>query len=161
MHSHITTHEGVKAKGVWHIVVRDEDGAVVQEKTIENVVVVGGLTLVASALGNDLTSLTELQLNYQYLGTGTTAPTFNDSALATPTPATWKLLNSSSHSGNVLNITAFWSAGEATGTWEEFATYINGNATAGTGTMFNRLLLGAVDVLASNTLTIDGTVTFT
>jgi hypothetical protein len=160
MNRHIIQNEKVHTVGEWRVTVR-EGNKIVEVKRMRNVVTKGALTLVASAIGNDLPTLVELQANYQYLGTGTTVPTFIDTALAIPETSTWKLLNSSSHDENVLNITAFWSAGEATGTWEEFAVYINGNATAGTGTMLNRLLLGSVNVLASNSITIDGTITFT
>ena len=153
--------DNVIATGVWNITVRDADGNIVHQETRKNLVVKEGLAWVAGALGNDLTSLSEVQLNYQELGTGTTPPTFLDAGLETPDGATRKLLNSSSHIDNVLYITAFWSAGEATGTWDEFGCFINGTGVSNSGSLFNRLMLGGVIVGASNSLSVDGTVTFT
>jgi hypothetical protein len=152
--------ERVAAHGSWLITVRDERGEVVHQERRNNMVVKSGLACVAAALGNDLTSLTGVQLNYQELGTGTTAPAFANTGLETPDASTRKLLNSSSHADNVVYVTAFWAAGEATGTWEEFGLFINGTATSNSGSLFNRLLLGAVEVGATNSLSVDGEVTF-
>lgn len=117
-------------------------------------------TQVAKALANQITTKAEIAINYQELGTGSTAPANGDTGLQTPTGSTRKAISSLGYSGNVLSITCFWAAGEATGTWAEMATFINGSGTSNSGTLFNRIAL-AVVVGGSNALTVDGTVTLT
>lgn len=99
-------------------------------------------------------SLAETTISHQELGTGTTAPANTDTDLETPSVGTKKALSSISVSSNVLNITSFWAAGEATGTWREFGTFINSTV------LFNRVAIN-IAISAAQSLTIDGTITLT
>jgi hypothetical protein len=59
-----------------------------------------------------------------------------------------------------LNVLAVWAAGEATGTWTEYGTFANGTGTSNSGTMFNHVAISET-VGAGNSLSVDGTITFT
>lgn len=114
---------------------------------------------IAKALSAGIAGVAEIAINYQELGTGTTAPANGDTGLETPAGGTTrKVISSCAYSANKLEITCFWSAGEATGTWKEMATFINGTGTTNSGTLFNRIALDTT-VGASNALTVDGEIT--
>jgi len=110
------------------------------------------------ALAAQIASEAEIAINYQELGTGTTAPANGDTGLETPSAGTRQAISSLGYSSNLLTITTFWAAGAATGTWKEMATFINGTAASNSGVLFNRIALD-VTVGASNALTVDGEVT--
>lgn len=112
------------------------------------------------ALCGEIASDTEIQISHQELGTGTTTPANTDTGLQTPSAGTRKGIGSMAASGNQANFTSFWAATEATGTWREFALFINGTGTSNSGTLFNHVAIN-VTVGASDALTIDGTVTIT
>ena len=112
---------------------------------------------VAKALTANIASVNEVKITHQELGTGTNTPANTDTGLQTPSSGTRKVISSLAYSNNVIALTCFWSAGEATGTWKECATFIDGNSG---NILFNRIALD-VTVSASNALTIDGTVTLT
>jgi hypothetical protein len=59
-----------------------------------------------------------------------------------------------------MTITSFWAAGEATGTWREFGTFINGTGTTNSGVLFSRVAIN-IPITGSQSLVIDGTVTLT
>lgn len=113
---------------------------------------------VAKALAAQIASEAEIAINYQELGTGTTAPANGDTGLETPDAGTRKAISSLAYSSNLLTITTFWAAGEATGTWREMGTFINGTGASNSGTLFNRIAIN-VTVGAANALTVDGEVT--
>jgi hypothetical protein len=113
---------------------------------------------IAKAITSNLTTLTEIEITHQELGTGTTAPANGDTGLQTPSAGTRKSISSMAYSANVMNFTSFWAATEATGTWREFCLFINGTGTSNSGTVFNRVAIN-ITVGSSDALTIDGTVT--
>lgn len=112
------------------------------------------------ALTGNIAAVTEIKVTHQELGTSTTAPANGDTGLITPTGSTRKTISSSAYSSNQANFTSFWAATEATGTWREFALFMNGTGTSNSGTIFNRVAIN-ITVGASDALTIDGTVTIT
>lgn len=115
---------------------------------------------IAKALSGGIATVTEIKITHQELGTSTQAPANSDTGLITPTGSTRKIVSSMAYSSNQLNLTSFWAAGEATGTWREFGLFINGTATSNSGTLFNRISIN-ITVAAGNAMTIDGTVTIT
>lgn len=125
---------------------------------VSNIVPTVGREAIAKALAAQIASEAEIAINYQELGTGVTAPANGDTGLETPDGSTRKVISSLGYSANLLTITAFWAAGEATGTWREFATFINGTGASNSGVIFNHVAIN-VTVGASNALTIDGEVT--
>lgn len=149
-------------EGIWTITVRDLDGKIVSQTIIRNIIPTVSREQYVKALAQDLSDIAEMEITHQELGTGTTTPANGDTGLETPTGGTTrKFITSSAASSNQLNVTAFWAAGEATGTHEEFALFINGTGVSNSGILFNRVLLGGIVVDVSNSLSIDGTVTVT
>lgn len=90
-----------------------------------------------------LASINSYSLNVTHgeLGTGTTAPANNDTALMSPSDrvaTTYK-----SVTNNAVLLQFFWSDADlANGTYREFGTFIDGSATLGSGQLFNRALFG-------------------
>lgn len=152
--------ESVEMVGKWIITVRDPQGNIVSQKTIHNIVTTAGRNLIAKSLAQELSVIGDIEMSHQELGAGTTTPAVGDTGLETPTGSTRKIITSTASSGKQLNVTAFWAAGEATGTHEEFGTFINGTGASNSGTIFNHVLLSSVVVLAANSLTVDGTINF-
>ena len=113
---------------------------------------------IAKALSNNIATKAEIAINYQELGTGVTTPANSDTGLETPDGTTRKAVSSLAYSSNKVTVTCFWVAGEATGTWKELGTFINGTASSNSGTLFNHVSIDVV-VGASNSLTLDGEVT--
>jgi len=98
-----------------------------------------GRNLIAQRLASINTY--SLNITHGELGTGTVAPTNNDTALATPADrvaTTYK-----SVTNNVVLLQFFWSDADlANGTYREFGTFIDGSAALGSGQLFNRALFG-------------------
>lgn len=115
---------------------------------------------IAKALAGSITLAAEIKVNYQELGTGTNTPANGDTGLQTPTGSTRKSLSSAGYSANQLNLTSFWAVGEATGTWREFGSFINGTGSSNSGILFNRVAIN-IAVTGADALTIDGTITIT
>lgn len=127
----------------------------------KNIIPTVGRQRIAYILSGAAASLAECEINYQELGTGTSTPANGDTGLQTPAGGTTrKLISSGSYSSNVMTITSFWAAGEATGTWREFGTFINGTGTTNSGVLFSRVAIN-IPISASQSLVIDGTVTIT
>lgn len=153
--------DSIKIAGAeWWITQHDRFGNVVSRTLYSNIITTVAKTRITEALAGQMSAIAEIELNYQELGTGTTAPVAGDTGLETPTGSTRKLLSSAASSSNQLNVVAFWSAGEATGTHREYGTFINGTGVSNSGSLFNRIAINET-VGASNSLTIDGTITFT
>lgn len=127
--------------------------------TYSNIIPTISRTQILKALANQLAGISDIVINYQELGTGTNTPSNSDTGLQTPAGGTTrKLISSMAVSGIQMNVTSFWAAGEATGTWREFATFIKGTATSNSGTIFNRAAIN-ITISSIQSLTLDGTVT--
>lgn len=162
MQKHLTKYEeGAKVKGVWNFTIRDaKTGKIKRVLTYKNIIPTISRTQMTKALAADLSVIEDIEINFHELGTGVTAPANGDTGLETPDAATRGIISSSSAASNVLNLVAFFSAGIAVGTFKEFATFMNGTGTSNSGTLFNRVAID-VTVSVSETLTVDGTITFT
>lgn len=115
---------------------------------------------IAKAISGSIASINEIRITHQELGTGTSTPSNGDTGLQTPSAGTRKNISSLAYSLNQLNVASFWAAGEATGTWREYAVFINGSGTSNSGVIFNRVSIN-ITVAGSDALTLDGTVTIT
>lgn len=144
----------------WVFTVRDANGKIKSQKTYHNIIPTIAREQLTKILSANVTALSETKIQFQELGTGVTPPSNADTGLETPSGATRKPISSTSYSANVLNVFAFWAAGEATGSWTEFATFIDGTIASNSGILFNHITI-SVTVAAPDTLTVDGTVTFT
>jgi len=123
-----------------------------------NVITFAGREAVNKALAGQITSIDEIKINYEELGTGTTPPAAGDTGLETPGASTRQPISSVAASGNKLNINSFWAAGNATGTWKEYACFINGTATSNSGVIFVHVGID-ITVGSADSLVIDGTIT--
>lgn len=136
-----------------HVTIRIDDAIVAEGR---NLVVTAGLNQLASALiASDSFSATAW---YIELGTGTTVVNAGDVALVTPDTATWRVATSASVSSATATIETFYPTSVANGSWTELALFSGGNATAGSGTMFARLLTSWTKT-SSQTSTVSWTVT--
>lgn len=131
-----------------------------QKIVYKNIIPTVSRQQIAKALAGSITLAAEIKVNFQELGTGTNAPANGDTGLQTPTGSTRKALSSAGFSANQLNLTSFWAVGEATGTWREFGSFINGTSTSNSGVLFNRVGIN-ITVTGADALTIDGTITIT
>lgn len=164
----------VGIKGVWDFFVGDFFGDDFDREAakeglypwirwvrVNNIIPTVGRARLAYILSGQAASLAECEINYQELGTGTSTPANSDTGLQTPAGGTTrKLISSASNSANIMTITSFWAAGEATGTWREFGTFINGTGTTNSGILFSRVGIN-ITIGASQSLVVDGTVTIT
>jgi hypothetical protein len=123
-----------------------------------NIIPVVSRQQIGKALTGGITLVTEIKITHQELGTGTATPANSDTGLQTPVGTTRKNISSLAYSLNQINISSFWAAGEATGTWSEYAVFMNGTSTSNSGVIFNRVSI-AVTVASTDALTLDGTVT--
>jgi hypothetical protein len=130
-------------------------GRYVRMYRTHNIVPTISRTAMAAALAGVFSNIAEIEINYQELGTGTNPPANSDTALQTPSAGTRKVVSSISQSLNIISITSFWAATEATGTWREFSLFINGTATSNSGTLFNRVAMN-ITVSSTEAMTLDG-----
>lgn len=153
--------EGMKVVGIWKFTIRDaKTGEIKRIQTYKNIIPTVSRTQMTKALAADLSAIADIEINFHELGTGATAPANGDTGLETPDASTRGIISSTASSANQLNIVAFFSAGIAVGTFLEFGTFMNGTGTSNSGTLFNRVAI-SVTVSAVETLTVDGTITFT
>lgn len=127
----------------------------------ENIVPTVGRELLADAITGQLVAISDVEVNYTALGTGTTAPANGDTTLDTETFR--KTIASQTSASNVSYNTAFYTAADTNGTFYEHGIFIDGTASADSGTLFSRVLLNSpsgVAKSASETLTIEHEHTF-
>lgn len=99
---------------------------------------------------------------YIALGSNTTTPAIADTQLGTEVVR--KLQSSTTFSGAIAYVSAFFAAGEATGTHREFGLFGDGNASTASGTVNTGILYSHVaaniTVSATETLTTTFQITF-
>lgn len=101
---------------------------------VHNKIVNNGLNVFASRLSGSSTF--SAQINYTALGTNSTAVSATDSQLGTEVYR--KALSSGTFLNNIAFVETFFNPTEVTGTFEEYGNFIDGNAGADTGVLFNR-----------------------
>lgn len=105
-----------------------------------------GKSLILNRLGGD-NSYT-MNILYGEIGSGTNTPADGDTALQTPVARV--ALVDSVVASNVITLRFFFADGVlANGSYNEFGSWVDGNATIGTGKIFNRALFGSTYVKAS------------
>src|SRR3990167_7746882 len=102
---------------------------------LENLIPTTGRAAIANALTDSTPSPASLLVNYVALGTGTTAPANADTTLQTETYR--NAIASRTNSSNIGYLTGFFSATETSGTFRECGLFIEGTASANTGTLFS------------------------
>lgn len=127
----------------------------VREHKITNLITTAGRATIAQRLAND-TTYTGI-INYGALGTDNTAVSNSDTTLGTEVFR--KIVSTASDTDNVAFIDFFYSKADTNGTYEEFATFIDGTASADTGQMFTHALTGGWVKTSSESMTIACTYT--
>jgi urate oxidase len=151
--------EELKMVGIWNFKIKNQDTGEERVFVYKNLIPTVSRQQIAKALSGNIAGVTEIKITHQEMGTSTQAPANGDTGLITPTASTRKTISSLAYSSNQLSVTAFWAAGEATGTWREFGCFVNGTATSNSGVLFNRVSIN-ITVASNESLTVDGTVTF-
>jgi hypothetical protein len=132
-------------------------GLIEGQELFENITPTIGFQQLCIALSGNIATIAEIGVNYHAMGTGNNSPAAGDTQLQTE--STRKLLASKTYSGNKAYYTAFYAASEAVGSFTEIGLFINGSATANSGTLWDRSLL-AITKSNTQTLTIDYEDTF-
>ena len=147
----VYTNSSVGVRG--DVTIRIDDAIVAEGR---NLVVTAGLNQLASALiGADTFSASTWYLE---LGTGTTAVNASDTALVTPDTATWRVATVAEVSSATTTLETFYPTSVANGSWTELALFTGATATAGSGTLFARILT-SWSKTSSQTATVSWTVT--
>jgi hypothetical protein len=136
--------------GAITVTLRHEDGR--EEVSVyRNLIVNAG----RAAITNGLIGSTTAYPNYLELGTGTTAVAVTETALVTPSTATWKGIAAKTlYSTYIASFDTTYVTSEANGTFSEIGIFAGANATANTGTLFARALI-AITKTSSMTLTVN------
>ena len=145
--------EQIKATGELRITLRDENGNIKEDKTVPNLVVTVGKSVIASRL----TGTTSSVMTHMALGTSSATPTGGDTTLGTEIGASRVALATSGGvaTANVIAYSAVFNAGVGTGAVVEAGIF---NASSA-GSMLCRTTFLAVNKAASDTLTIAWSVT--
>ena len=147
----VYTNNSIGVRG--YVTVRVDDVVVAEGP---NLVVTAGLNQLASALiGADTFSASTWYLE---LGTGTTAVNAGDTALVTPDTATWRVATVAEVSSATATLESFYPTSVANGSWTELGLFTGANGTAGSGTLFARILT-SWSKTSSQTATVSWTVT--
>ena len=108
-----------------------------------------------AAITNGLIGSTTAYPNYLELGTGTTAVAVTQTALVTPSTATWKGIAAKTlYSTYIASFDTTYVTSEANGTFSEIGIFAGANATANSGSLFARALI-AITKTSSMTLTVN------
>ena len=147
----VYTNNSIGVRG--YVTVRVDDVVVAEGP---NLVVTAGLNQLASALiGADTFSASTWYLE---LGTGSTAVNASDTALVIPGTATWRVATVAEVSSATTTLETFYPTSVANGSWTELALFTGATATAGSGTLFARILT-SWSKTSSQTATVSWTVT--
>ena len=147
----VYTNSSIGVRG--DVTIRVDDAIVAEGR---NLVVTAGLNQLASALiGADTFSASTWYLE---LGTGSTAVNASDTALVTPDTATWRVATVAEVSSATTTLETFYPTSVANGSWTELALFTGATATAGSGTLFARILT-SWSKTSSQTATVSWTVT--
>lgn len=133
-----------------HIVLRDENGNIKEQRDIHNLVVTAGKNHIADQLSS---APGGAAMSHMAVGTGAVAPALTDTALGTELDR--NALTSRTDATNVVTYVGDWAAGDATGALTEAGIF---NAAAA-GTMLARATFTVVNKGALDTLQITWTLT--
>ncbi len=132
--------------------------AQLSQQMAANIVPTAGLRQVCRAMAGSSTSIGKIAINYGALGTSSTAAALGDTQLGAETFR--KAIASKTFSANKAYYTAFYTADEVSGTFEEIGLFINGGPLANSGILWSHIVQQIVKT-AVQTLTIDYEDTFT
>lgn len=119
-----------------------------------NIVVLSGREVLARLLAGDTTF--SGAVNYGALGTSSTAVDAADIKLGAEVSR--KLFARRTRTSNQINFDFFYSQLDTDGTYEEFACFIDGDATADSGQLFNHALTGGWTKTDTEAMTVSVTI---
>jgi hypothetical protein len=143
-------HDTLTVKGKLHIVLRDENGNIKEERKHDNLVVTSGLTHIASRV----VGTTQAVMSHMALGTGTNPADADDVELQTELVRV-ALDTPMSNAGSIITAVATYGAGTGTGALTEAGIF---NASTA-GTMLCRTSYAVINKGSADTMTITWTIT--
>lgn len=151
--------DGTILRNLWeeyrHYVELLEKKFKTQEIIIENITTNDGRTVLAQRLGGDQTF--SGIINFTALGSDNTAPALGNTQLGNEVFR--KALSSGTNSNNICYLETFFTANEAVGQHEEMGMFIDGNAAANSGKLFNRFI-SSINKSNIETLNVQSIITF-
>lgn len=133
-------------KGYWHVKLIGPDGKIKEERHGSNVVTTNGKEALAVFLASAAAASTANPFIHIAIGTGSTAESSSDTALAVETAR--KTGTASYLSGAIYQVTATFPAGTGTGAIVEYGLLSSSSA----GTLFNRDVEAVINKGASDEL---------
>lgn len=118
----------------------DLQGNLIEKKEYDNLVVNVAKNGFAAIL-NDESGFTGI-INYGAIGTSTASPALTDTTLTAEIARA--VVESNSRANNVATITFYFDPTTGNGTLKEFGAFIDGTASANTGTLFDRVNIDVV-----------------
>lgn len=139
--------QGLKISGRVHILLKNPDGSIKDEETIDNLVVTTGRYHIA----DQLSSLTAAAMSHMAIGTGTTAADATDTALETELDrnALTSKTQGSSTDANKVTYICEWAAGDGTGAITEAGIFNSASA----GDMLCRTVFAVKNKASGDSLT--------
>jgi|NOAtaT_7_FD_contig_121_342431_length_1211_multi_2_in_0_out_0_2 hypothetical protein len=143
--------ETLNVKGNLHIVIRDANGNIKEEREEKNLVVTAGLGYIASRMVGTASTV----MSHMEVGTNSTAAAAGDTTLGAAVAGSRTALTSFTASGAVSTAVCTFGAGVGTGALTEAGIF---NASSG-GTMLCRTVFSVVNKGAADSMTITWTIT--
>lgn len=129
--------QGFTIKGVHEFILTNPDGTVKQRFTKENLIVDAGLGMVGAILGGNVPSSDGI--NFCGFGTGSAAISSSDTKMENE--GARKIIGASQSSGTSFIVAFYLNPTEGNGTWNRYATFIDGTTTEDSGTLFSHVVV--------------------
>jgi hypothetical protein len=126
-----------------------ESSCMVKRYIQDNIVCKAGLTQMTKGFSDNLTTLSEMAVNYAGVGDSATTPTATDTTLTNETFR--NVINTLNYADNVLYASMFIDFLEDSGTYKEAALFVNGTASVDTGSILDHVLLNAPTGIVKST----------
>lgn len=142
----------ISFKGQYHIVVKDQYGAIKYDEFIDNVTTNVYREVIANNM-TDASPTNTMLVDYIAVGTGTNTPAVTDTQLQTETAR--KLQTSRTNSANIGAVSTIFNAGDIpTSTLREVGLFAGGTGTINSGVLVSRTAVNIV-VTALDSVFID------
>ena len=129
----------------------------VQQVEVHNIIPTVGRSVIALWIIGDNTYDAAVGTNYGTLGDDNTAPVNGDTTLGNETYR--KATSSATSANNIAYLSNFYTATEVTGTIEEAGWHIDGTGAADSGQLLSHFLTTSITKAATETLTVESTLT--
>ena len=143
--------ETMKATGKVKVVLKDANGNIKEDFTVDNLVVDSGLDYIASRMKD----ATATAMSHMEVGTDNTAAASGDTALGSAVSSSRTALTSTTVTDNAVAYVCTFAAGTGTGALTEAGIF---NASSA-GTMLCRTVFSVINKGASDSMTVTWTVT--